>query len=70
MRCYKITDECGWVYCIAVPDGISILLAPHTRAAQRITKEEYDDYILREEHFGADRLSARTADSRENHDRR
>ena len=70
MRCYKITDECGWVYCIAVPDGVSVLLAPHIRAAQCITKEEYDDYIMRTDYPGAARISAWTADSRENHDRR
>lgn len=70
MKYYKITDDCGFQHEVCAPDSVDPMLAPHTRAAQRITKEEYDDYILREEHFGADRLSARTADSRENHDRR
>lgn len=42
MRYYKITDDCGWTHCIAIADTVDVLLAPHTRAAEEITKSEYE----------------------------
>lgn len=67
MKYYRITDDCGFQHEVCAEDNIDPMLAPHTRAAQRITKEEYDDYIMRTDYPGAARISAWIADSRENH---
>ena len=42
MRYYKIVDDCGWTHYIAVEDDVQVFLAPHTRSADPITKEEYE----------------------------
>lgn len=42
MRYYRIVDDCYWTHFVAVPDECDVLLAPHTRSAEEITKEEYD----------------------------
>lgn len=42
MRYYKIVDDCGWTHYIVVEDDVQVFLAPHTRSAELITKEEYE----------------------------
>lgn len=42
MRYYRIVDDCYWTHFVAVPDECDVLLAPHTRSAEEITKQEYD----------------------------
>lgn len=47
MKYYKIVDDAYMTHYVAVEDGVSIMLAPYTRQADEISKEEYD-YAIKE----------------------
>jgi hypothetical protein len=48
MRYYRLTDETGAVFAVCVCDSINVLLVPHIRSAEQITKEEYERGLKRE----------------------
>lgn len=49
MRYYRIVDDCGWTFAVAVGDEVDLMIAPHTRSAVEITKEEYAKIVRNEE---------------------
>lgn len=44
-RYFRIVDDAFMVHYVAVEDGVSVMLAPYTRQADEISKEEYDSAI-------------------------
>jgi predicted nucleic acid-binding Zn ribbon protein len=45
LRYFRIVDDAYMVHYVAVEDGVSVMLAPYTRQADEISKEEYDSAI-------------------------
>jgi hypothetical protein len=45
LRYFRIVDDAYMVHYVAVEDGVSVMLAPYTRQAYEISKEEYDSAI-------------------------
>lgn len=43
MKYYRIVDDCFWTHYVAVPEDVDLMLAPHTRSAVEITREEYEN---------------------------
>lgn len=50
MRYYRIIDDCFWTHYVAVPADVELTLAPYTRSAMEITKEEYENGGIRMNH--------------------
>ena len=50
MKYYKIVDDCGWTFAVAVGDNVDLMLAPHTRSAVEITQEEYENGGIKMNH--------------------
>ena len=67
---YRLTDDCGWTHCVEADAGVNPMLAPHTRSAVQITKEEYDDYCCRTSDSGTGRIHPRPAGVDQDDDRR
>lgn len=47
MKYFRITDDCGWTHAVKffgyeITPAMVVLLTPHARRAEEITREEYD----------------------------